>query len=98
MSKSKKVKAVTAFAPYRDPQDFKGVYLSTYAHGCTPYPVFVLPADAESYDRMVEQGVQAICGGTSNTHYIACVKCALRAIGITRPATKASANDGRARG
>ena len=69
-------------------------------------PVFVLPADAASYDAMVEQGMRALCADKFATSMWSYTKPPLRsvwrkqvvitlaAIGITKPATPPGAAKG----
>lgn len=95
MSKHKKVKAVRLFS--------NTDYLEINPHICDrddkrywPFPVFVLPADAASYDAMVFRDACVIHGARigmkdpqKSKHFCGndatCAEAALKAKGINRP-------------
>lgn len=80
-----KIKAIKMF------MSDSGTVYSACAGGL---PVFVLVADAESYDAMVQQTVSALCkkyaeggcvSGPMHTAFIADSKLILASLGITKP-------------
>jgi len=91
--KTKRVKALKMYGTKYTHPDNRGIITPIYngkIPGLSQVPVYLLPADAESYERMVEQAVDALANADANDRcsYDDMVRAVAKSWGITAPKKK----------